>query len=174
MKKILYMALCASCMLSCSEDIWIEDLTEMEEDKIRGRYELVSAAWEGDPIDLNDDGVATNDYLEEFGGDGSEYEATFQGNVTIGVPYTWVHGHGEWRNVKKSTEYLRARYDVLIQDNKAVMKFDYLAGMYDFTLIQNGLVSFRREMTIHKGSGEDITESTAPVLFTYKRFKYWR
>ena len=24
------MALCAICMLSCSEDIWIEDLKEME------------------------------------------------------------------------------------------------------------------------------------------------
>ena len=174
MKKILYMALCASCLLSCSEDIWIEDLMEMEKDKIRGRYELVAAVWEGDPIDLNDDDVATNDYLEEFGGYGADYQATFQGDVSIGVPYTWLHGHGEWRNVEKSTEYLRARYDVLIQDNKAVMKFDYPAGMYDFTLIQNGLVSFRKEMTVHKGSGEDITESTAPVLFTYKRYKYWR
>ena len=51
MKKIVYMALCACCMLSCSEDIWIEDLTEMEKDKIRGRYELVAAVWEGDPIE---------------------------------------------------------------------------------------------------------------------------
>ena len=168
------MALCACCMLSCSEDIWIEDLTEMEKDKIRGRYELVSAVWEGDPIDLNDDGVATNDYLEEFGGYGAEYQAVFQGDVSIGIPYTYVHGHAEWRYVQKSTQYLRARYDVLIQDNIAVTKFDFHGELYDFTLIENGLVSFRKEMTVHKGSGEDIAESTAPVLFTYKRYKYWR
>ena len=161
-------------MLSCSEDIWIEDLTEMEEDKIRGRYELASAVWEGEPIDLNDDGVATNDYLEEFGGNGSEYQSTFKENITIGIPYTWIHGYGEWRYVEKSTHYLRARYDVLIQDNQAVTKFDFRGELYDFTLIENGLVSFRKEMTVHKGSGEDITESTAPVLFTYKRYKYWR
>ena len=46
----------------------------MEEDKIRGRYELVSAVWEGDPIDLNDDGVATTDYLEEFDVYGYDYQ----------------------------------------------------------------------------------------------------
>ena len=161
-------------MLAVSEDIWIEDLTEMEKDKIRGRYELVSAVREGDPIDLNDDDVATNDYLEEFGGYGADYQATFQGDVSIGVPYTWLHGHGEWRFVEKSTEYLQARYEVLIQNNGAVMEFDFRGELYDFTLIENGLVSFRKEMTVHKGSGEDITESTAPVLFTYKRYKYWR
>ena len=161
-------------MLSCSDDIWIEDLMEMEKDRIRGRYELVAAVWEGDPIDLNDDDVATNDYLEEFGGYGADYRATFQGDVSIGVPYTWLHGHGEWRTVKKSTEYLRARYEVLIQNNGAVMEFDFRGVLYDFTLIENGLVSFRKEMTVHKGSGEDIAESTAPVLFTYKRYKYRR
>ncbi len=174
MKKILYMALCASCLLSCSEDIWIEDLTEMEEDKIRGRYELASAVWEGEPIDLNDDGVATNDYLEEFGGNGSEYQSTFKENITIGIPYTWIHGYGEWRYVEKSTHYLRARYDVLIQDNQAVTKFDFRGELYDFTLIENGLVSFRKEMTVHKGSGEDIAEWSAPVLFTFTRFEYRR
>lgn len=174
MKKILYMALCAICVLSCSEDIWIEDLKEMEKDKIRGRYELVSAVWEGDPIDLNDDGVATNDYLEEFGAYGADYQATFQGDVSIGVPYTCLHGYGEWRYVKKSTEYLRARYEVLIQNNKAVMEFDLPGEIYDFNLIQNGMVSFRKVMTVHKGNGEDITETTAPVQFTYTRFKYWR
>ena len=168
------MALCACFMLSCSEDIWIEDLTEMEEDKIRGRYELVSAEWEGDPIDLNDDGVVTTDYLEEFGERGSDYEASFHEQVTIGVPYTWLHGYGEWKMVHKSTEYLRGRYDVLIQNNKAVMKFDLPGEIYDFTLIQNGMVSFRKVMTVHKGSGEDITESTASVLFTYTRIKYLR
>ena len=69
---------------------------------------------------------------------------------------------------------MRARYEVLIQNNGAVMEFDFPAEIYDFTLIENGLVSFRKEMTVHKGSGEDITESTAPVLFTNKRYKYWR
>ena len=161
-------------MLSCSEDIWIEDLTEMKKDKIRGRYELVSAVWEGDPIDLNDDGVATTDYLEEFDVYGYDYQATFQGSVTIAVPCMWVHGYGEWKNVEKSTEYLRARYDVQIQNNKAVMNLDLPGEIDDFTLIQNGLVSFRKVMTVHKGRGEDITDSTAPVLFTYKRYKYWR
>ena len=80
-----------------------------------------------------------------------------------------LYGKEEYDNIYEypvMTELSSVKHEIII---------DHDGGeLYDFTLIENGLVSFRKEMTVHKGSGEDITESTAPVLFTYKRYKYWR
>lgn len=168
------MFLCASAMVSCSEKVWIDDLLEMEKDKVRGRYELVSAVWEGEPIDLNEDGVYTNDYMEEYGCRPDEFQGTFSGEVSIALPYMSLWGHDEWCRIQKGTEYVKFRYDVSINGNESSLDFTLRDSVYDFTLIENGKVSFRKEITVYTGSGTDITDATATVLFTYKRIKYYR
>lgn len=168
------MFLCAYAMVSCSEKVWIDDLIEMEKDKVRGRYELVSAVWEGEPIDLNDDGVFTNDYMAEYGCQPYEFQGTFSDDVSIALPYMSLWGHDEWCRIEKGSEYVKFRYDVSIKGNESSLDFTLRDSVYDFTLIENGKVSFRRMMSVYKGSGTDITRTTAPVLFTYVRIRYFR
>ena len=168
------MALCVCTAVACSEKVWIEDLVEMEKDKVRGRYDLESAVWEGESIDLNGDGVFTNDYYAEYGVQEDEFQGTFSDQVSIGVPVMSVWGHDEWRRVVKGSEYVKFRYDVSINGSKSSLNFRINDDITDFTLIENGKVSFRKEITVYTGSGTDITDATATVLFTYKRIKYYR
>ena len=63
-RKYLYMLLLLA-LQACGEKIWYDDLREKTIDTFCGTYRIVSAEWEGDPIDLNGDGIPSTDYYAE-------------------------------------------------------------------------------------------------------------
>jgi len=54
----------SSVFVSCQEKE--DDSLQKITDTIRGRYNVESVTWEGNPIDANNDGLCSNDILEEF------------------------------------------------------------------------------------------------------------
>ena len=65
--KVFQLLFCSLGILlvSCEKDNWRSEL-EKSTDQIRGKYECVSMQYEGNPIDLNNDGLCSVDLKDEF------------------------------------------------------------------------------------------------------------
>jgi hypothetical protein len=64
-----YMMILAAMLFglaSCEEKPWLEDVEKKLADEIRGVYEITSMTWLGDPVDLDGDGKASTDVLDEL------------------------------------------------------------------------------------------------------------
>ena len=63
-KVILLLIMSLAIGTSCHEEK--EDKISETAEFIRGTYRLKSITWEGDPVDLNNDGVQSNDFCDEL------------------------------------------------------------------------------------------------------------
>ena len=66
MKKISYILFFAALAVSCAEEE--DDIYEMVNDTVVGKYEYKSATIQGYSLDLNGDGIASDDVMAEFEG----------------------------------------------------------------------------------------------------------
>ena len=66
MNRLLAVLILSCSAFSCQEKPWEEDLEKKAADSVRGVYEIVSMTWQGEPVDLDDDGQAGTDVLKEL------------------------------------------------------------------------------------------------------------
>lgn len=72
MNKIYFalsLALTLMAAIACDKDKVVYDMTDAARaamDRLVGEYELVGAEWDGAPVDLNDDGVASASIFDEL------------------------------------------------------------------------------------------------------------
>ena len=64
LRPILLLVVLSGFLCSCRDHY--SDLINETADRIEGTYDLEAIAWEGEPVDLNNDGIASKDLLQEL------------------------------------------------------------------------------------------------------------
>lgn len=104
MKKIFYPLLMGIISVSCSKPA--DDTLKMFTDKIAGSYECKSITISGDPLDLNDDGIAGTDMIAEFNG---FYLAALR--ISAPITITAASDYGQWKNIQLEIPKQCVHYD---------------------------------------------------------------
>lgn len=63
-RPIFFLVVLSGFLCSCRDHS--SDLISETADKIEGIYNLEAIAWEGEPVDINNDGIASKDLLQEL------------------------------------------------------------------------------------------------------------
>lgn len=165
--------------LASCEKIWKEDLMEQAFDSIRGEYEIESAVWEGaEPIDINGDGTASFDYLEEWesvrsGGPGW-HSVGNQGGVLY-IPYT-IDRNAQWGGRPELSRRNREfRFDMkaVIEGGESRLEFVLPEEECEFEHSGYGEITLRTDVTFTISvSREETMEITGPIFLKYVRTQY--
>lgn len=178
MNRIDIVFICLAALCSC-EKVWEEDLQEKALDEIRGRYEIVSAVWEGDsPIDIDGDGNASYDYYAEW----NQVDVGWHPQHTVynrygrlDIPYTSSF-NDQWGVpvfLERRYETLKFDIEVVIGGGESRLEFALPDQNSQLTLSGYGEITLRTDVTftVLAGPGE-AREVTGPVLFKFKRIEY--
>ncbi len=187
-------------LASCAEKPWREDEFKKAADQLDGFYEIDRARWEGEVVDLDNDGKASTDFMQEFAdriGEGKLYAQpiTYTPDRSPGHCYYEVNipfqkilregGVDNSMNPSAVTARFVGRYTMnekleIVIDGPMLLRyisdaenFEDIGRLKDQPVLRlagNGRLEISFNMTVYDYSTE--TWKTAPLTWYYKRYGY--
>lgn len=172
-RKYLYMLLLLA-LQACGEKIWYDDLREKTIDTFCGTYRIVSAEWEGDPIDLNGDGIPSTDYYTESGAENNRQTRFFSnGSALLRLPMTWASPNYDGSyHIYMSESQISLTYDIIFEKEEPCLSFNPHEYVADISVTGYGTIEARVRMTAHYLRDGLLQTVTAPVYFKLERIQY--
>lgn len=174
MKKLAFAALIFA-LSACQEKVWYADLREKTIDTFCGTYEVISAEWGGDPIDLNNDGHASCDYLEEWSKlpSGIYRMTRFYSNGRVSLSIPKVNYDYSVIKIYQTSDEIDLWYDILFDDDEPYISFRIQEPVSDIAVTGYGEVEVTVEMSVFDFSdGLAVQSEMTPVTFKFKRCLY--
>ena len=187
-------------LVSCEKKPWLEDEYKKVADQINGVYAIYDARWEGEPVDLNNDGKASTDFMQEFSDRidaGKLYvqEAIYIPdlspkvlNYIADIPFQKILKNGVVDNSKNPSQVtsrflgyytINQKLEIVLEgpmtllyisDKEYYQDIEYLKSKPVLKLAGNGLLEISFNMTVYDYSTE--AWKTAPLTWYYKRCGY--